>query len=70
MNSSLWTADRNTHLKIVAISLVAAIAIMAVGINARNSDTTSVTAYVQVDRAVVKAGIPIIFTANDVSKIR
>jgi hypothetical protein len=62
MNGSLWTADRNTHLKIVTLSLVTAIAIVAVGINAQLSDT--------VDRAVVKDGKSIIFTANDVSKIR
>jgi hypothetical protein len=48
MNSSLWTADRNTHLKIVAITLVTAITIMAVGLNARNFDTASVTVDVQV----------------------
>ena len=70
MNSSIWTADRNTHLKIVGVSLVTAIAIIVVGINARISDTNSVTAYVQVDRAVVKAGKPISFTANNVSEIR
>ena len=64
MNSSLWTADRNTHLKIVAVSLLTAIAIVAGGISVRISDMASV----QVDRAVVKAGKPIIFTANDVSK--
>jgi hypothetical protein len=68
MNSYLWTADRNTHLKIVALSLLTAIAIVAVGKNARHSNT--VNADVQVDRAVGKGGKPIIFTANDVPKIR
>ena len=68
MNSSLWTADRKTHLKVVALSLLTAIAIVAVGINAQLSDT--VTAYAQLDRAVVKGGKPIIFTANDVFKIQ
>jgi hypothetical protein len=67
MNGSLWTADRNTHLKIVTLSLLIAIAIVAVGLNAQLSDT--VTTYVQVDRGVVKDAKSIIFTANDVSKI-
>ena len=35
MNHSLVTADRTTHLKIVAVSLVAAIAVIVVGITAR-----------------------------------
>jgi len=34
-NSSFFTADRTTHLKIVVISLLASIAIMMVGIAAR-----------------------------------
>jgi len=36
MNSSLFTCDRATHLKIVAIALVASIVVIAVGIHARN----------------------------------
>jgi len=39
MNHSLVTADRTTHLKIVAVSLVAAIAVVLVGITARVTDT-------------------------------
>ena len=39
MNHSLVTADRTTHLKIVAVSLVAAIAVILVGVTARISDT-------------------------------
>ena len=35
MNSSLWSAGRNTHLKIVAVSLMASIIVVAIGINAR-----------------------------------
>jgi hypothetical protein len=34
-NSSLITADRVTHLKIVAVALLASIAVMVVGIAAR-----------------------------------
>ncbi len=39
MNHSLVTADRTTHLKIVAVSLVAAIAVILVGVTARITDT-------------------------------
>ncbi len=34
-NASFFTADRTTHLKIVVVSLLAATAVMAVGIAAR-----------------------------------
>ncbi len=34
-NTSFFTADRTTHLKIVVVSLLAATAVMAVGIAAR-----------------------------------
>src|ERR1051325_1978334 len=33
-NSSLFTADRTTHLKIVVVSLLASIAVMVVGVSA------------------------------------
>ena len=39
-NSSFFTADRTTHLKIVVVSLLASIAVMAVGIAARPQITT------------------------------
>ena len=35
MSPSLLNAGRTTHLKIVAVALVAGIAVVAVGINAR-----------------------------------
>ena len=38
-NSSFFTADRTTHLKIVVVSLLASIAVMAVGIAARPQAT-------------------------------
>ena len=34
-NSSFFTADRTTHLKIVVVSLLASITVMVVGIAAR-----------------------------------
>lgn len=38
MNHSLVTADRSTHLKIVAVSLVAAIVVIWVGVTADVQD--------------------------------
>ena len=39
-NSSFFTADRTTHLKIVVVSLLASIAVMAIGIAARPQGPT------------------------------
>ena len=47
-NSSFFTADRTTHLKIVVVSLLASIAVMAVGIAARpqvTNDTQQATVH-------------------------
>ena len=42
-NSSLLTADRTTHLKIVVVSLVCAVLIAAIGIASRITETAAVT---------------------------
>ena len=45
-NSSFFTADRTTHLKIVVVSLLASIVVMVIGISARpTSDTPVQTVY-------------------------
>ena len=62
MNSSLWSAGRSTHLNIVAVSLMASIIVVVIGINARvDSDANQV---------VVKAGKPAIYTDNPGSTVR
>ena len=53
MNSSLWSAGRNTHLKIVAVALMASIVVI-VGINSRVESGTN--------QIVVKAGQPTVYT--------
>jgi hypothetical protein len=64
MNHSLHSADRSTHLKIVAVALVAGIAVAIFGISARvNSD------YTQTAR-VMKAGKPMAVTSSDLSVVR
>ena len=69
MNHSLVTADRTTHLKIVAVSLVAAIAVILVGVSARITDTSS-TAKLEANGPVLKAGKPATVTARDGSAIQ
>jgi len=69
MNHSLVTADRTTHLKIVAVSLVAAIAVILVGITARITDSGA-SANLQAHGPVLKAGKPAAITAIDGSTVR
>jgi hypothetical protein len=61
-NSSLYAADRVTHLKIVAVSLVASIVFLVVAIAAR-------TGYMAYGPAL-KAGQPIAVTRGDITVIR
>jgi hypothetical protein len=68
MNHSLHSADRGTHLKVVAVALVAAIAVIAVGISARVSDSTSATARMQ--GPVLKAGQPATTASSETSAVR
>jgi len=65
MNHSLVTADRTTHLKIVAVSLVAAIAVILVGITARVTDDSSASANLQAHGPVLKAGKPAAVTVRE-----
>lgn len=69
MNHSLVTADRTTHLKIVAVSLVAAIAVILVGVTARITDTGA-TAKLEANGPVLKAGKPANVTVRDGSQIQ
>jgi len=67
MSPSLVNAGRTTHLKIVAVALVAGIAVVAVGINAR---TTNLETAVGSDRAVVKAGQPATYAGQTAITVR
>jgi hypothetical protein len=65
-NSSLRTADRSTHIKIVLVALVAAVVVVTVGLNARTPDTGSVTAgKARIDGPVQKAGRPTVYSNSD-----
>ena len=63
-NSSMITADRATHLKIVVVALLASVTVMIVGIAARPQLDQSATAQ------VVKPTKPILATDTDLNTIR
>ena len=64
MNFSLLTADRVTHLKIVAVALVAATVVTMVGLKARVGDPNM--AAKASAREIVKVGKPPVYTSNGV----
>ena len=66
MSHSLIGADRTTHLKVVAVSLAGAIAVILVGITARVTDIQSAGA----QNVVAKAGKPATFTTRETTAIR
>jgi hypothetical protein len=70
MNHSLVTADRTTHLKIVVVSLIAAIVVVTVGVTARVTQSNTTTARIQVDTPVIKAGKAISITRGDDFTVR
>jgi hypothetical protein len=67
-NFSLQTADRATHLKIVALSLLASIIVLIVGITAHT--TSFDTSRIQASGPALKAGKPIAITNGDTTVIR
>ena len=69
MNSSLYTADRITHLKIVVVALVAGTLVAGLGIATRNLDLgTEVMTAKRIP--LIKAGQPVIWTENTGKTIR
>ena len=68
-NYNLTTADRLTHVKIVVVSLVAGIVVVAVGIAARPS-LPDMSTRLEARAPVLKAGQPVIWTQSDAITIR
>lgn len=64
MNHSIHSADRATHLKIVAVALVASIAVAAFGIATRGKVLYTQTAH------VIKAGKPVVVTNSGTMMVR
>jgi hypothetical protein len=73
-NSSLRSADGATHVKIVAVALVAGMMVIGVGVAARsNIDlSTAVTGNSRLEAKgpVIKAGKPTAFTGGEAITIR
>lgn len=69
MNSSLYTADRATHLKIVVVGLFAAILVAGIGIATRDVDLGTDILTQQAKAPVVKAGAPVTWSANTTSTV-
>ena len=71
MNHSLYSADRATHLKIIAVALVAGTMVAGVGIAARmDSNAGTATAAVKADKPVLKAGKPVVYTSSETTAVR
>jgi len=70
MNSSFFTCDRATHLRIVAVALLASLLMIGIGISGHISDTRGITANAKADGTVVKADRPTRYSTRDESAIR
>jgi hypothetical protein len=68
-NSTIHTADRLTHIKIVVSALIAGIAVIGVGIAAREP-ATSMQARLEARAPVLKAGQPVIWSGTETRTIR
>ena len=67
-NSSLLTADRMTHLKIVVVSLVCATLVAGVGVAARITDGTAIGG--QMEATVLKIGKPVTASTTEPRTVR
>ena len=68
-NSSLHTADRLTHLKILGVSLVAVIAVISISIAASRS-ALNMSTQLEARAPVLKAGQPVVWSGTETSTIR
>ena len=68
-NSTIRTADRLTHVKIVVVALVAGIAVVGIGIAAHQPPVDR-GAQLEARAPVLKAGRPVIWSGNEARTIR
>jgi hypothetical protein len=68
-NSSLLTADRMTHLKIVVVSLVCATLVAGIGVAARVTDGVSM-GNGRMEATVIKIGKPVTAATTEDRTIR
>ncbi len=73
-NSSLRSADGATHVKIVAVALIAGIMVVGIGIAARSNidlgTNVGGNARLEAKGPVIKAGKPTAFTGGEAITIR
>jgi hypothetical protein len=69
-NTSMFTADRATHMKIVVVSLVAATLVATGGLYARVSSYNATTDQSASAPAVIKAGQPAVSAKRDGAVVR
>jgi ABC-type proline/glycine betaine transport system permease subunit len=67
-NSSMFTADRMTHLKIVVMSLICATMVALVGIAARMNDGATTAGGLQA--TVIKVTAPVTAATTDGNAVR
>ena len=70
MNHSTVTADSTTHLKIVALALIAAIVVVVIGFSARVDGPEIGIARAASDGLAIKAGKPTQFATHSGVEIR
>ena len=68
-NASMHTAGRLTHLKIVCVSLVAALAVVSIGV-AASPKALDMGAQLEARAPMLKAGQPAIWSGSETSTIR
>jgi hypothetical protein len=68
-NSSMFTADRMTHLKIVVVSLVCATIVAGIGVAARVTDSVT-SADGRMQATVIKAAPPVTAATGDSNTVR
>jgi hypothetical protein len=67
-NTTIFAADRTTHLKIVGLSLLASIAVIVTAVTAHTGSTEGVR--VRAEASVVNAGRPYLTSRVDTAVIR
>jgi hypothetical protein len=72
MNHSMLTCGRTTHLKIVAVALIAAALVTTIGLTARldDSGTGNITASAKAVGPAVKAGKPAVYSTRNDAAVR
>jgi hypothetical protein len=69
-NSTIFGADRKTHLKILGVAAAASIAVLLVGMMARNTPAVDNIAPIHAAGPPVKAGKPIAVSHIETTVIR